>query len=358
MSAAATLSVILPNYNHARFVARALKALLAQSLPADEIIVIDDASTDDSVRVIEELAKSAPAITLLCNAHNAGVNATLDRGLQTARGKYIYFAAADDFVLPGFFELAVRRLDSNPDLGLFCGEAVLVEGRTNRPFAVRPAVRPRMSAGRINPPRVRSMLKKSDNWILTGSTVFRRECVLWAGGLDNRLGPFADGMLGRKLALKFGFFFQPKPVATWVIFSDSHSRRTAVDLDKTRYFLDAVPAWLAADPVFPNWYADLFRDRWRFATCRLALQSYPIDRDLILAMGGRSARERAELEQIMALPECLRRLALLVQLWYRLRPTSLIALLRTTLGMRTMRLAFDVRFGEIRDETTADDASH
>jgi len=340
MSADATLSVVLPNYNHAGLIGRALRALTEQERAPDEIIVIDDASTDDSVRVIEGFAATAPTVKLLRNAHNHGVIPTLERGLRAARAKYVYFAAADDFVLPGFFETALRRLDANPDLGLFCGEAVLVEGRTNRPFTMRPAVWPRMSAGRVDPARVRRLLERTDNWILTGSTVFRRECVLWAGGLDNRLGPFADGMLGRKLALKFGFFFEPKPVATWVIFSDSQSRSIALDLEKTRHFLEAVPSWIAADSVFPNWYADMFRDRWRFGACRLVLQEHPLDREFILAIGARSAAEFAAIEKIMRLPERLARVMILALLWYRLRPIALTALLRTMFAVRITRLAF------------------
>ena len=348
MSADATLSVVLPNYNHATLIGRALRALTEQERAPDEIIVIDDASTDDSVRVIEGFAATAPTVKLLRNAHNHGVIPTLERGLRAARAKYVYFAAADDFVLPGFFETALRRLDANPDLGLFCGQAVLVEGRTNRPFAMRPAVWPRMSAGRVDPARVRRLLEKTDNWILTGSSVFRRECVLWAGGLDNRLGPFADGMLGRKLALKFGFFFEPKPVATWVIFSASQSRSIALDLEKTRHFLEAVPSWIAADSVFPNWYADMFRDRWRFGACRLVLQERPLDREFILAIGVRSATEFAAIEKIMRLPERLARVMILALLWYRLRPIALTALLRTMFAVRITRLAFGRWFRQTR----------
>jgi glycosyltransferase involved in cell wall biosynthesis len=340
----ATLSVVLPNYNHGGLIGRALKALTAQERAPDEIIVVDDASTDDSVRIIEEFAANSSVVKLLRNAHNLGVIPTLERGLRSARAKYVYFAAADDFVLPGFFETALRRLDANPDLGLFCGQAVLVEGRTNRPFAMRPAVWPRMNAGRVDPARVRRLLEKTDNWILTGSSVFRRECVLWAGGLDNRLGPFADGMLGRKLALKFGFFFEPKPVATWVIFSAGESRGTALNLDKARYFLEAVPTWIAADSVFPAWYADTFRDRWRFGTCRLVLKEHPLDREFILAMGPRSAAECAAIKKMMTLPERFARVMILALLWYRLRPIALTALLRTMVVLRITRVTFGRRF--------------
>ena len=343
--------MILPNYNHGKLIGHALRALTAQERAPDEIIVVDDASTDESVRVIEEFAATAPAVRLLRNAHNIGVIPTLERGLQTTRAKYLYFAAADDFVLQGFFETALQRLAANPDLSLFCGEAVLVDGSTNRPFAMRPAVWPRMNAGRVEAPRVRQLLKTTDNWILTGSSVFRRESVLWAGGFDSRLGPFADGILGRKLALKFGFFFEPKPVATWAVFSDSQSRRTAHDRDKTIYFLDAVPSWIAADAVFPPWYAEVFRNRSRFNACRLVLQRHPLDREFILTVGSRSPAEGATLEKIMALPDRLARVAILALLWFRLQPIALTALLRTKLAVRITRLAFGLWFGQTRRRT-------
>jgi glycosyltransferase involved in cell wall biosynthesis len=344
MNAFVTLSVVLPNYNHAKLISRALQALTAQERAPDEIIVVDDASTDDSVRVIEMFAATAPAVTLLRNARNLGVIPTLERGFRAARGTYVYFAAADDFVLPDFFEKALRRLEANPDLALFCGEAVLVDGSTNRPFAMRPAVWPRISAGRVNPARVRRLLRTTDNWILTGSSVFRRECVLWAGGFDDVLGAFADGMLARKLALKFGFFFEPKPVATWAIFSESQSRRTALDLEKIRYFLEVVPRCIAADPVFPAWYADTFRNRSRFSACRLVLQRHPLDRDFILTVGVRRSADRAMLEKILALPDGFARPVILAVLWFRLRPIALTALLRTKLVARITRLAFGFRF--------------
>ena len=198
-----TLSVVLPNYNHAKFIGRALAALLGQERAADEIIVIDDGSTDDSVAVIERIAATAPAIRLLRNPNNVGVIPTLQRGLEAARGKYVYFAASDDWVFPGFFALALRRLEADPDMGLFCGEAMLIDGGSNRPFAVRPAVRPRLRAGRIEAAGVQDLLRSTDNWILTGSAIFRRDCVTWAGGFDARLGSFADGFIARKVALKY-----------------------------------------------------------------------------------------------------------------------------------------------------------
>jgi glycosyltransferase involved in cell wall biosynthesis len=339
-----TLSVVLPNYNHATLVGRALAALLRQERAADEIIVIDDGSTDDSVAVIERIAATAPAVRLLRNPSNIGVIAALQRGLQEARGAYVYFAASDDWVLPGFFKLALRRLEAEADLGLFCGEAVLIDGNSNEPFAVRPAVRPRMNAGRIDASRVEHLLRSSDNWIHTGSAVFRHDRVTWAGGFDPRLGSFADGFIARKIALRFGFYFEPQVVAAWAVFADSVSRKTALDLDRTTYILDVVPTLIAADAAFPSWYPDAFRNRWRFAACRLALQADPIERALVLEIGPRTAAEKAQLAKILSWRNlALARLVALAWLWYRLKPTSLIALTRTILARQVARPAFGFR---------------
>ena len=116
------------------------------------------------------------------------------------------------------------------------------------------------------------------------------------GGFDERLGSFADGFLARKIALRFGLFFEPKVVATWVVFPDSVSRKTALDPQRAQHILDVVPALIAADPGFPPWYADAFRDRWRFATCRLALAAEPIDRELLRTMAAGTAEQRASLQ--------------------------------------------------------------
>src|ERR1700739_2587645 len=75
-----SLSVILPNYNHAKLIPRALRAFLNQTPPAREIIVIDDGSTDDSVKVIEEFAQCHHSIRFVRHATNRGIIAAVQSG--------------------------------------------------------------------------------------------------------------------------------------------------------------------------------------------------------------------------------------------------------------------------------------
>jgi len=338
MVQAPTLSVVLPNYNHAHLLPRAIAALLAQERPPDEIIVVDDGSTDDSRTVIAQMAARAPAIRVLLNDKNLGVVRTQNRALEAATGRYIYLAAADDWVLPGHFKLAIEALEANPSCGLFCGESMLVDGKSDRMIAIRPPARPTHQACCVSAAETVELLKRIDNWILTNTCVFRRDCMIEAGGLDARLGPFADGIMARKIALTHGFFFAPAVVASWAVFSDGYSRRAALNLDQAKHFLDFIPARLRQDPVFPKWYPSVFAARWRFATSRLALETEPIDNHHVASMGARSSLDRIALKVIWTLlgPRPAR-LATLAWLSMRLRPTSLIELARTALVRRMER---------------------
>ena len=80
MTSRPTLSVVLPNYNHGDVIARALEALLHQERRPDEIVVVDDASTDDSRDVIARFAARSASIRVLVNEQNQGVIAALIRG--------------------------------------------------------------------------------------------------------------------------------------------------------------------------------------------------------------------------------------------------------------------------------------
>jgi glycosyltransferase involved in cell wall biosynthesis len=333
-----TLSVVLPNYNHGHLIHRALVALAEQDRPPDEIIVIDDGSTDDSLAVLREFAEKARIMKILVNSRNMGAVPTIARGLEVASGRYVYFAAADDFIMPGFFRLALDLLERRPEAGLFCGEAHLVDGVTNRWMGMRPAVRPASRTEFIDPRRTQALLAHIDNWILTGCALFRRDAVVAMGGFDEQLGSFADGYVARKVALTHGFCYAPKVVATWCIYPDSVSRTTALQVDKARRVLDTLPNRIAADPVFPAWYAKVFAKRWRFAAARLALEANPIDHELLLVMGAPSSIDRAFIRLVWGPTRGqIARILTLAWLWLRLRPTSLLGLMRTALARRIER---------------------
>src|SRR2546427_4547602 len=114
------LSVVLPNYNHGAYLPAALTGLLQQSSPPFEIIVIDDASADNSKQIIEEFARKSPSIRVFHHERNQGAVAGMNHGLELARGEYVFFTASDDEVVPGLFEKSLRLLAQHPEAALCC----------------------------------------------------------------------------------------------------------------------------------------------------------------------------------------------------------------------------------------------
>ena len=123
-----TVSVIMPNYNHAKFLPHALEGILAQTSRPFEIIIIDDGSTDNSVEVLESFAEQHSHIQLFTNEENRGVVYTLNRGIDLARGDYLLMAAADDYVLPGFLESSMKILGCHPEAGLSICHSMVQKG--------------------------------------------------------------------------------------------------------------------------------------------------------------------------------------------------------------------------------------
>lgn len=108
------VSVIIPSYNHSRFVLKAIKSVLVQSWSDVELIVIDDGSTDGSREVIEEFHKANPEFIFIARK-NRGLVYTLAQGLNMASGEAVCELASDDFFPVDSIEKRVRHLKSNPD---------------------------------------------------------------------------------------------------------------------------------------------------------------------------------------------------------------------------------------------------
>jgi glycosyltransferase involved in cell wall biosynthesis len=112
---AVDISVIVTNFNYGRLIRRCLRSLLNQDLPSDryEIIVVDDASKDDSLAALETFRQN-DEIRLIVNRNNTGVGASSLIGVSHSRGKYVVRVDADDYVQPPFLYILFNFLKFNP----------------------------------------------------------------------------------------------------------------------------------------------------------------------------------------------------------------------------------------------------
>ena len=121
--------VLVPSYNHAPFVEKCLRSIFKQTLPPKKLLVIDDGSRDESVRVIQRVLRDCPFEAELIARENRGLSVTLNEGFAYSKGEYFAYLGSDDLWLPDFLRSRARILDSRPDAVLAFGHAFLIDER-------------------------------------------------------------------------------------------------------------------------------------------------------------------------------------------------------------------------------------
>ncbi len=223
-----SLTVVIPNFNHGHLIGDQLRSILAQSVQPAKIIIIDDASTDDSVSIIRSIISLHQNVELVCKETNSGPLRVMNEALRFVKTELVTFLAADDITLPGFFEKSLTLFSNYPEAAI-CSGISLVKYHSER-YAVPswlayPCSRPEF----LTPARVRKLLLRFGDWFMGNTTVYRRELLLAEGGFDLELRSFADGFLSWVLALRHGACFIPEPLAVFRRLDSGYSSSTSRD---------------------------------------------------------------------------------------------------------------------------------
>src|SRR6267378_6753802 len=123
-----SLTVVVPNHNHGHLVGEQLRAIFSQTAQPSKILIVDDASSDDSVSVIQRLIFGRANTQLICKHTNSGVCGVINEALRLADTDCVAFLAADDVILPGLFEKSLAMLARYPEAAL-CSAVTLVQHR-------------------------------------------------------------------------------------------------------------------------------------------------------------------------------------------------------------------------------------
>lgn len=121
------ISVIVPNYNHEKYLSERLNSILNQTFQDFEIILLDDCSTDNSVGILQEYLTNKKVTQLVVNSQNSGSPfVQWNRGVALSKGEYIWIAESDDYASPLFLEGLVSLLDSDFTIGVAYCQSVVV----------------------------------------------------------------------------------------------------------------------------------------------------------------------------------------------------------------------------------------
>jgi glycosyltransferase involved in cell wall biosynthesis len=136
----ADATVVIPCYNYGRFLEAAARAALDQPGVEMRVIIVDDASTDDSLAVARVLEQRYPEVQVIAHAANRGHIATYNDGLAAVRTEFVTLVSADDLVAPGSLTRSIELMRAHPGVGLVYGRPLSFTdgGSPRRAFTMRP----------------------------------------------------------------------------------------------------------------------------------------------------------------------------------------------------------------------------
>ena len=220
-------SVIIPLYNKASYVRKALESVLAQTYTDFELIVVDDGSTDESASIAETMLREIKGYRLevkgqddsiaetnaynlspinykLIRQANAGVAAARNNGVAQAQGDYLAFLDADDWWEPTYLEQMARLIEDYPDAGLYaCNYIYYKPGKTH--------VALNIPTGYINYPK--AYLENGAMPVWTGATIIPKVVFGELGGFPIGIKLGEDFLLWAKIALQYKVAFLNEPLA-------------------------------------------------------------------------------------------------------------------------------------------------
>lgn len=215
-------SVIIPLFNKAPYVKKALNSVLAQSFRDFELIVVDDGSSDDSYAIVKELLDGYTGNSQLIHQDNAGVSTARNNGVASAHGDYLCFLDADDWWAPNYLERMNWFIKEYPEARIYGTNYYYIKnGRQS--ICVTTA-----ETGYINYCKVYAEKLQMPLW--TGATCLPRSIFLEMGGFKPQLKLGEDFCLWIKVALKYkvaflneglSFYFQDSDAA-WRLVGKLH----------------------------------------------------------------------------------------------------------------------------------------
>lgn len=206
MSKAPVASVVIPVYNGARSIGRAVSSVLEQSFRRFEIVVVDDGSTDGTCETLRPFLDRVRLI----QQDNAGPSAARNAGIRVARGEYIAFLDADDAWLPEKLEHLIGAMAQSPSAVLAFSDVIPIDDNGHR---LSDSLIGRRFA---HAPSMEEMLAR---WwpIYPSATIIKRSTVLTCGGFDEGFGRpgYEDPLLWLKVRERGAFAYVDQPLVLY-----------------------------------------------------------------------------------------------------------------------------------------------
>jgi glycosyltransferase involved in cell wall biosynthesis len=209
------ISVIMPSYNHEKFISEAIESVLGQTFVDFELIIVDDASTDRSQQIINEFSQKDKRIKKIFHKKNLGIAKTLNECIKNSSGKYVAFIASDDVWLSKKLEKQIEIMEKDENLVVWCNQ-IIIDAET-------------IPTGEISSEKYKNATSHGhifeevvNSWIAGSSMLIKRNNIKNIKFNEN-LKYLNDSQFFLDTSYKYKYFFMEEPLAKYRLHGDNAS---------------------------------------------------------------------------------------------------------------------------------------
>ena len=225
------ISVLVTSYNREKYIGECLESILQTTYPNIEILVLDDASTDNTVKIARQFEHADSRIKVIVNEKNLGQFGNRNKAARLANYDYIKFFDSDDIMYSHCLEVFARAIEKYPDAGLYA------EYKSDTSAVLLPCCFTPHQAYVNHYWKGNSLL-----YIGPGGTLFNKKKFFEANGIDKGYGILADTLLSLKLASVSPVVGIGRDTFFWRIHSGqvTEGQKARIQMIKERYIIDQV----------------------------------------------------------------------------------------------------------------------
>ena len=279
------ISVVIPLYNKEKAIVHTLETLLNQTISPCEVFVVDDGSTDNSLKVVQEYVRGLEIENCrlkIVHKENGGVSSARNRGIREAKGEFVALLDGDDLWEPTFLEEQIKLINDFPEAAMWGVNTAFIKNGITRKWeqGIGDGYR-----GYV----VNYFGTKHNDLFCSSSVVIRREVFETVGYFDERISASEDLDMWYRIILKFPVVFYGKVL---VYYNQDAENRVAYDTDMRfpltkdiRYYFDKFNDEFDINPIFSHYLNDyvaasLLRDGYYFGTNQERIDSNVIVKKL------------------------------------------------------------------------------
>ena len=264
-----TISVVIPNRNDSAYLEMCLDSVLHQPVRPDQIIVVDDQSTDDSVEVIREKLTGVAGVEIIVNPICLGTMGALNEGLKHVTSEYVLFLSSNDYVTVGIFERAKFCIAKAGSPGVWSA-MVYVSDECGHHLRLHPSSVVAMTDTFLPPDKCIRLAMSLGNWFTGTTLIYHRETLQKIGGFDIAYHGLADLLAALTISSIKGASFSPEPFGVMRLHSGGYLSKTLADFAELDTILARIESTgpKLSPALFSRTFCGRTKHRFRFSAIR------------------------------------------------------------------------------------------